>query len=291
MTKRKEAYFEARQKFSDANSMLIGKAVDDRELFSQAWGAGEQQIRTYHDDEHFFDIAGRGKLESVMDAVRFRAGINHDVVYQHVDAKGKHHTGFAPEVEEVLGKYITRQGGAIALSKDPQLADDTLFQATLQLFNIDEAKRTGEGITLSPFAGQNELLSALYAVEQGKKLGVPNKYILAEVAHIQGTVPFGPEGHFEELKKRLEQANSTLPDKLSKSEITEAIKSSVRMANVDVASFTKEFPDFIKDSRALLVENVAVNPENLDKPAFMLAASMGPVGFFRRAGRQQFTFW
>ncbi len=276
-----ESYLEARKKFSEANAMLIGSATDDKEQFNRAWNAGTQTIRTYHDEEHFHDIAGRGKIETAMDAVRFRSGINHDVVYHQVDAKGDNKSGFSAEVEPVLEKYITRDGNNLVLRKDPQLADDKLFQAAMTLFNFDETKRATDGITLSPFAGQNEFLSALYAMEQAKEIGIPDKYILAELAHIQGTVPFGPAEHFDALEKRLEKANATLApgQQLSSDEIVQTIDSSVRMANTDVVSFAKDFDKFIVNSRELMIENVAVSPDHLDKPAFMLAATMGPVGF------------
>ncbi len=276
------SYASVSQKFDAANSMLVGHPADSQAALRQAWDAGRQPIRSYHSEQHFLDVAGRGEITDWVEAVRFRAGINHDVVYQHVDNKGENKTGFAPHVEDTISRYIKRSGNTITLSDNEDLKDDTLFQAALKIFNFSEEKRTTkEGITLSPFFGQNEFLSALYAMEQARALGIPDKYILAEMTHIQGTVPFEAHNHFNTLENRLEEANELLaPQKqLSGDEILKVIKSSVRMANADVDSFRRNFGEFIVDTRNLMVENVAGSPDHLDKPAFMLTACMGPVGF------------
>ncbi|MBY0406146.1 MAG: hypothetical protein K2Q01_00510, partial [Rickettsiales bacterium] len=206
MGTRSNDYQKARAMFGQANEMLAGKKLDDGAAFVEAWKSGEQTIRTYHDEEHFFDVAGRDGVKDVMSAVRFRAGVNHDVVYQHVDAKGDNQTGFSDGVEKKIAKFISRKGDSIYLSASPELKEDRLFQAALTLFDFNESDRMSkDGIKLDPYDRQNELLSALYAIEQGRALGIPDKYILAEVAHIQGTVPFGPAEHFEAMQEKLDK--------------------------------------------------------------------------------------
>jgi len=276
-------YSDAKRRFNEA-SRLLGGHDSAAGAFYEAWNAGRQTIRAYHDEEHFYDIAGREAIRDWANAVRFRAGIYHDVVRQHVDVKGDNKKGFAPGIEEAIGQYICREGKTIYLANDPALKNDALFQAALALFNVDENERSKNDIVLSPTteqpAGQNELLSTLYAIQQAKAIGISAKYILAEMAHIRATIPF----QFESLEGQLHVANEVLPtqQRLSADEMKQVLIGAVRMANADLASFTKPFDEFIKGSRAMMLESIAGTPDNFDKPAFMLAAAMRPVSFLDR---------
>jgi hypothetical protein len=98
-----------------------------------------------------------------------------------------------------------------------------------------------QGQTLSPFAGQNEFLSAVIA---GKCLEpfLPASTIVQIAACIEATIPFrgvSPNGlsAIELLHQRLVSANRDFNLGLTDPELCEIVKRSVRLANRDVENF------------------------------------------------------
>lgn len=283
--------------FTKASLFLAPQASPEtcEGFFNNVWDSGQQTNRFFHDSEHFLDIAGRGKIQNWLDAVHFRAGMNHDVVYHHIDIKehlqkpvqadtgsDKQTKGFAPGVRKLIGGYVTGDIH-LQLSRSPSLDDDKLFQAALTIFGFDNAKRKNEGISLNPLNGQNEFLSALYGMKQAQALGIPDKYILAEMAHIEATIPFGPQSgshdRFELLEDRLTVANDALKAGLGDKDIERVVHSAVEMANKDVASFKWDFSRFIKRTFLFNAENVQGSVENLDKPAPFFQNCLGTALF------------
>ncbi len=289
----------AAQQFIEANRILGSKAPVEqlRAEFGRVWETGEQMMRGYHDTAHFLDIAGEGKVTTPERAVRFLSGMNHDVAYVGVDAKGGDRSGFTKEVGERLkSKYIdVAPDGSITLKPAASLPTDPLFQEAVKLFSsdkmplVDANGKVVPGAKLNATAGQNEFLSALYALEQGKALGLPDKVIIDQISHIQGTVPFDKPSHFAELQTKLIETYSKLPEfkgatpDVIKAAAEKTIRSTVDMANADVMSFSKNTPEkFIAETTRLMYENVAGGPDMLDRPASMLAALVGPEGFLER---------
>ena len=245
---------------------LLGSHPEDAQIASAldaVLQAGRQETRVYHRAEHFEEVAGTSSPQTPMEAISFRAGLYHDVVYQHVDAYGEHRSGFAPDIANTLGLLASRamdDSIHILPTKDP------LHQAILKVFGVQP------GEALNPKHGQNELLSAFFSAEEGRGMGVADKYLLAEAAHIEGTIPFGPANHFEGLRDRLRAANELLPEggRLTADEINETIHSAVAMANRDVGGFkAPEFASFIENTRELLVEEAPGSSDQFDDPSVL----------------------
>ena len=118
------------------------------------------------------------------------------------------------------------------------------------------------GQQLSPVAGLNEFLSALYLnVRMGGLLGERD---LAKVTVcIEATIPFrGPDESgascFDRLENRLRMVNETLQLAMSETEVVDLIREAVVFANGDVDSFAEADPGrFLDDTWLLLPETNA----------------------------------
>lgn len=283
-----KAYTLARPLFFKSNEILSEGRPDSAAAFETIMAAGEQKSRFFHDSDHFFGVANKTEINNWIDAVRFRAAMNHDIVYHQVDVKGENkRSGIVPDVEKKIEPFIVRQGKAIYINPDPSLSDNILFQAALKFFNFDDKTRISKKIELNPFSGQNEFLSALYAIEQAKELGIPDKYILAEMVHIAGTVPFLEPNVFTSYRDRLALANKCLPQdkRLTVDEIERTMRSATDMANQDVVNFRENFKDkFLPNAYLIAVENVAGDKRNMSIPAYFLQASSGQANFLSHVG-------
>ncbi len=201
------------------------------------------QARSYHTLDHVFPLAQNAS------PIRTLAALFHDLVYYQVDR------GIPPEIDQVLAPHV-KKGAAGALIILPEDHDDRFCLLTRQLFGF---KR---GIELSPAAGLNEFLSALYLnLRLGKVL---EQSTLAKVTVcIEATIPFrGPDAQgvsaFERLAKRLTEVDQTHGLGLSKAERTEAIQEAVLFGNADVSSFAETDPGrFLDDTWLLLPETNA----------------------------------
>ncbi|MFO1242261.1 MAG: hypothetical protein U1E36_03550 [Rickettsiales bacterium] len=265
--------------FLVANRILTHKNSTDTRLeeksataLREIVDAGEQAARFYHDTQHFLAIASSNEITDWLSAVRYRAGLNHDVVYHHVDLKGNDGVGFTPAIHNKLEKYI-EDGHPLKVKDDLNLSEDKLFKAAVLLFGYNEDERLKGNLKLNPLDRQNEFLSALYAIEQGRALGIPDKYILAEIVHIRATVPFGPPDIFSEINKNLRIINDDLStrDTLTNYDINRIMHSAVDMANTDVVDFKRDFGrDFLANGYRLYYENAPEAYSNFNVPSGFL---------------------
>lgn len=294
----------AKGRYAHAVSRLGGQM--DKAVTSFTWvrSSALQSGRHFHDLAHYMDVAGpwpTGGRE--MDAVRYLAGMHHDVVYHHVDRKHKSGSalngamngkeGFAPYVRGTIEKLATPEdyttsggipGVRLTLRDDLSGQQRALVNAALTLFGHGPESTT---LDLNPYGGQNELLSALFAAQSGLDMDIQPKYLLAEMAMIEGTIPFGPQERFPALKQRLQAANAHLPEeqRLSEDEIGRTIETACEMANQDVISFQYPYEQFIPYSRNVLKEMVGINKPTpglgtpMDNPAEMISAMRNMANF------------
>jgi len=181
--------------------------------------------RYFHTPDHIFEVGGS---EDPIEAI---AALFHDVVYYQVDRSVNFNLSYyvAPFIKEVNSTLVIREPDELPQPKD------FVFDLVSALFGF------APGQSLSPFAGQNEFLSAVVG---GKVLEpfVPPPLLLQILACIEATIPFRPPSKegltaAEQLFERLQAANQTFDLGLSQGELVEAVKRSVRMANRDVGSF------------------------------------------------------
>ncbi len=259
------------QRFRQCVEKLGGDGAKSDNAFAPVWNAGRQACRKFHDINHFYEVAGKNKPAhpSAMQAIRYMAGMYHDVVYRQVDSR-THASGFTPEILATLDKYLVQQNGTYVLREDLPEQNRLLYQAAVEIF-------TPPG---QPLKVTNEFLSALYGMENAKSLGIADKHILAMMAHIEATLPFGPPDHFDKLEVRLRKANELLPSsqQLSEREIESTMKSAAHTANVDVIGFRQKFSVFMNKTYDLTYE-MCGGKEALDNPDTMLRACMGQTGF------------
>lgn len=181
--------------------------------------------RYFHTPDHIFEVGGS---EDPIEAI---AALFHDVVYYQVDRSVNFNLSYyvASFIKEVDSTLVIREPDGLPQPRD------FVFDLASVIFGFTP------GQSLSPFAGQNEFLSAVVG---GKVLEpfVPPALLLQILACIEGTIPFrapSQEGltAAEQLFERLQAANHKFDLGLSSEELVEAVKRSVRMANRDVGSF------------------------------------------------------
>lgn len=179
--------------------------------------------RYFHSTDHIFEVGG------YKDAIEVLAALFHDIVYVQVDGSVNFNLTYylAPFIEEEQGELFIRQ--------QDDLPHDLAFEIVLAIFDFVPGQQ------LSPLAGQNEFLSAVVAFKVLESL-LNWKFILQIVACIEATIPFrtiSPSGlnPSERLYQRLLSINQQFNLKLSKQEIIQIVKRSVRLANRDVGSF------------------------------------------------------
>jgi len=179
--------------------------------------------RYFHTSEHIFEVGGS------VDPIEVLAALFHDLVYVQVDQGVNFNISSAlcPFVKEVRSQLVIRDAA--------ELPKDAMYQLVADVFGFIP------GQTLSPFAGQNEFLSAVIA---GKCLEpfLPASTIVQIAACIEATIPFrGVSANglsaIELLQQRLVNANSDFNLGLTDPELCEIVKRSVRLANRDVENF------------------------------------------------------
>lgn len=196
--------------------------------------------RSFHTPEHIFDV-GRGGAP-----VEVIAALFHDLVYVQVD-QGIHVN---------LSRYISpcvREVGQVLVIEPVQEPGDSVLEMLLTVFGF------APGHKLSPFAGQNEFLSALVAVRVLQPL-LSFDALMQIAACIEATVPFrGPsaEGRscsdlLQERLLQVSQRNGLGLDDASSARIVERC---VRVANRDIDNFASENPaDFLNNTWNLIPE-------------------------------------
>ena len=201
------------------------------------------QARSYHTVEHVFRLADGAS------PIRSLAALFHDLVYYQADK------GIPPEIRRAISPPIEEQGGEVLISEQTDL-DDRRCLLPLLIFGLQP------GQTLSPVAGLNEFLSALYL---NMLLGglLWERDLVKVTVCIEATIPFrGPDESgtscFDRLEGRLRAVNKTLHLAMSEAEMVDLIREAVVFANGDVDSFAETDPGrFLDDTWLLLPETNA----------------------------------
>ena len=197
--------------------------------------------RYFHTPEHIFMVGGSE------DPIEILAALFHDVVYVQVDQSVNFNLSYyiTPFIKQVREKLVVRES--------EELPYDFTFEMVTQIFGITP------GQILSPFAGQNEFLSALVGAKVYQSF-LPPWIIFQIVACIEATIPFRPKStsgstSSEQLYLRLQQTNTNFNLGLRDSEIVETVKKTVRLANRDVSSFAHpSAAHFLDNTWSLLPE-------------------------------------
>ena len=179
--------------------------------------------RCFHSTEHMFEVGGS------TDGLEILAGLFHDIVYVQVDGSINFNLTYylAPLLREEQGKLFIRE--------QSELPDDSIFEMVAAVFGFVP------GQALSPFAGQNEFLSAVVAAKALESFFSPS--LLAQLAAcIEATIPFRSISESgltpsELLYQRLKSTNEQFNLQLTDEEIKQTIRQSVRVTNRDVGSF------------------------------------------------------
>jgi hypothetical protein len=197
--------------------------------------------RYFHTPNHIFEVGGS------KDAIEVLAALFHDLVYVQVDQGVSLNIGsyIAPFVKEVRGQLVIRDAA--------ELQKDRMFEIVAAVFGF------AAGQTLSPFAGQNEFLSAVIAAKSLEHFLKPD--LIAEIAAcIEATIPFRPKlpsglSASDTLCQRLTSTNQQFDLGWTDAQICAAVKRSVRLANRDVENFAcVNSADFLDNTWNLLPE-------------------------------------
>ncbi|NQE33574.1 hypothetical protein [Microcoleus asticus] len=179
--------------------------------------------RYFHTSEHIFEVGGS------VDPIEVLAALFHDLVYVQVDQ------GVSFNISSALSPFVKEVRSQLVIRDETELPNDAMYHLVASVFGFIPGK------TLSPFAGQNEFLSAVIA---GKCLEafLPASTIAEIAACIEATIPFRPVAPsglsaIELLHQRLVSANRDFKLGWSDAETVEIVKRSVRLANRDVENF------------------------------------------------------
>ena len=206
--------------------------------------------RFFHTPEHIFMVGG------AEDPIEILAALFHDVVYVQVDQSVNFNLSYyiTPFVKQAREKLVIRDA--------EDLPSDTSFELVSTIFAITP------GQELSPFAGQNEFLSALVAAKVYETF-MPLELIVQIIACIEATIPFRSKSESglsaaQILEQRLHQTKEKFALELTDSEIVESVKKAIRLANRDVSSFASvNAAHFLDNTWSLLPET----NHNFDNPS------------------------
>jgi len=198
--------------------------------------------RNFHTPEHIFEVGSGG------DAIEVLSALFHDMVYVQVDqASSLNISGYlTPFVKEV-------KNSELVIRSEQEIIPDHLFEIVSTIFGMKKCQ------VLSPFAGQNEFLSALIAAKCLKPM-LPENTIGEIIACIEATVPFrspSPSGQTcsEVLFDRLGVANTTFNFGWTTEQMVFIVKRAVRLSNRDVENFAApQSADFLDNTWNLLPE-------------------------------------
>lgn len=197
--------------------------------------------RYFHNCEHILMVAGNDHPLEII------AGLFHDIVYVQVD------NGINQNLASYLAPYIDQIDHNISIKNTNDLAIDSTFELVLSIFGFLP------GQILSPFAGQNEFLSAVVTAKILEPF-LPLSLIARVITIIETTIPFRPRSRegftiIEQLKQRLEITNDKFVLGLTTVEIDATLQQAVRVSNRDVSSFAyAKATDFLDKTWSLLPE-------------------------------------
>jgi len=196
--------------------------------------------RSFHTPQHIFDVGHGGS------AVEVLAALFHDMVYVQVDQ------GIHVNLSRYIAPYVREDEMALIIDPEPGRADN-LFEALMTLFGFSHGQK------LSPFAGQNEFLSALVGVKALTSV-LPTSALVQIAACIEATIPFraaSPEGLTcsEQLHQRLLVVSQRMGLGFDTEQCTRIVEKCVRVANRDIDNFGSENPaDFLNNTWNLIPE-------------------------------------
>lgn len=179
--------------------------------------------RYFHTSEHIFEVGGS------IDPIEVLAALFHDLVYVQVDQ------GVSFNISSALCPFVKEVRSQLVIRDETELPNDAMYQLVASVFGFAPGK------ILSPFAGQNEFLSAVIA---GKSLEpfLPASAIAQIATCIEATIPFRPVAPsglsaIELLHQRLISVNRDFNFGWSDAQTAEIVKRSVRLANRDIENF------------------------------------------------------
>ncbi|MEG4305762.1 hypothetical protein [Microcoleus sp. D3_18a_C4] len=197
--------------------------------------------RYFHTSEHIFEVGGS------VDPIEVLAALFHDLVYVQVDQ------GVSFNISSALCPFVKEVRSQLVIRDETELPDDAMYQLVASVFGFIPGK------TLSPFAGQNEFLSAVIAAKCLEPF-LPASTIAEITACIEATIPFRPLSPrglsaIELLYQRLVSANRDFNLGWSHAEIVEIVKRAVRLANRDVENFaSRNSSNFLDNTWNLMPE-------------------------------------
>ncbi|MCA8920550.1 MAG: hypothetical protein KDD82_02005 [Planctomycetes bacterium] len=222
-------------RFTESFAGLGGTAPP---LMAEAWAVLVHETmsgrgRQYHTVDHVFDISeGASPLATL--SILF-----HDTVYYQADG------GLLPQLETRVGDAVIEEDGAVKLAPlDPE--GDPLRSMVAGLFGFES------GVTLSPYAGLNEFLSALLAAREiGDHL--PRSTVAQVAACIEATIPFRPVGAdgvgpLQRLHCRLAGVNTAYGLGLDDAAMEQCVVQAADVANRDVGNFASTDPTVFLDN-------------------------------------------
>ncbi len=177
--------------------------------------------RHYHDLAHALMVA---ESNDPLDAL---IGLFHDIVQAGVDG------GLPPDSEHYLTGLVNRSdSGEFRLLDSAEALQDPVFDIVKRCFGFSDTQ------TLSPFAGQNEFLSALIACKALDAV-LDAEHLAAVSLGIEATVPFRKDPHLlaASYMSALVDINHRHQSQIDESDMRSHIRRAVRIANRDVRSF------------------------------------------------------
>ncbi|MEG4058285.1 MULTISPECIES: hypothetical protein [unclassified Microcoleus] len=197
--------------------------------------------RYFHTSEHIFEVGGS------VDPIEVLAALFHDLVYVQVDQ------GVSFNISSALCPFVKEVRSQLVIRDETELPDDAMYHLVASVFGFIPGK------TLSPFAGQNEFLSAVIAAKCLEPF-LPASTIAEITACIEATIPFRPVSPsglsaIELLHERLVSINRDFNFGWSNGQTVEIVKRAVRLANRDVENFaSRNSSNFLDNTWNLMPE-------------------------------------
>jgi hypothetical protein len=196
--------------------------------------------RHYHDLPHALMVAdSNDPLETLI-------GLFHDIVQAGVDG------GLPPDCDAYLDGLVSQnERGEFCLLDSKKARNDAVFGVVKRCFNF------ADNHVLSPFAGQNEFLSALITCKALSEV-LDVEHLAAVALGIEATVPFRKDapsitsGYLSALRDISHRHQFPIDE----SDMRSHIRRAVRIANRDVRSFGEvDLVAFLDDTWGLMYES------------------------------------
>jgi len=197
--------------------------------------------RFFHTTEHIFEVGKSG------DAIEVIAALFHDLVYVQVDQ------WVSVNISRYIAPFIQECDRKLQILTAEELPHNLVFTLVTDIFGFKP------GQVLQPTAGQNEYLSALTVAQCFEPI-LPLSTLAEIVACIEATIPFrspSPAGKSvgDCLFERLAQVNQSFEFGWHHSQMANAVRRAIRVANRDVENFANPIAaDFLDNTWNLMPE-------------------------------------